>query len=129
MTDRFIQQVIAQVLTSLYDPTFSNHSYGFRPKWSAHDAVRKAKNYIIEGNRWVVDIDLEKFFDKVNQDRSMGILAKRIKDKRLLKIIRQYLKSGIMINGIVSTSEEGTPHGGPLVRFYLTLFSMNWMVN
>lgn len=112
--DRFIQQAIAQVLTSLYDPTFSNHSYGFRPNRSAHDGVRKAKGYIQEGNRWVVDIDLEKFFDKVNHDRLMGVLAKRIEDKRLLKLIRKYLKSGIMINGIVTTSEEGTPQGGPL---------------
>ena len=114
VTDRFIQQAIAQVLTSLYDPTFSDHSYGFRPNRSAHDAVRKAKGYIQEGNRWVVDIDLEKFFDKVNHDRLMGTLAKRIEDKRLLKLIRKYLKSGIMINGIVTTSEEGTPQGGPL---------------
>ena len=112
--DRFIQQAIAQILTSVYDPTFSDHSYGFRPKRSAHDAVRKAKGYLTEGNRWVVDIDLEKFFDKVNHDRLMGTLAKRIQDKRLLKLIRKYLKSGIMINGIVSASEEGTPQGGPL---------------
>lgn len=114
VTDRFIQQAIAQVLTSVYDPTFSDHSYGFRPNRSAHDAVRKAKGYIQEGNRWVVDIDLEKFFDKVNHDRLMGTLAKQIEDKRLLKLIRKYLKSGIMINGIVTTSEEGTPQGGPL---------------
>lgn len=112
--DRFIQQAIAQVLNSLYDPTFSDHSYGFRPNRSAHDGVRKAKGYIQEGNRWVVDIDLEKFFDKVNHDRLMGALAKRIQDKRLLKLIRKYLKSGIMINGIVSVSEEGAPQGGPL---------------
>ncbi|QTD40341.1 group II intron reverse transcriptase/maturase [Sporosarcina sp. Te-1] len=112
--DRFIQQAIAQVLTSLYDPTFSDHSYGFRPNRSAHDGVRKAKGYIQEGNRWVVDIDLEKFFDKVNHDRLMGVLAKQIEDKRLLKLIRKYLKSGIMINGIVTRSEEGTPQGGPL---------------
>src|SRR5690554_4513542 len=112
--DRFIQQAIAQVLTSLYDPTFSDHSYGFRPKRSAHDVVRKVKGYIREGNRWVVDIDLEKFFDKVNHDRLMGTLAKRIKDKRLLKLIRKYLKSGIIINGIVTTSEQGAPQGGPL---------------
>ncbi|PID23304.1 group II intron reverse transcriptase/maturase [Sporosarcina sp. P7] len=112
--DRFIQQAIAQVLTILYDPTFSDQSYGFRPNRSAHDAVRKAKGYIQEGNRWVIDIDLEKFFDKVNHDRLMGTLAKRIEDKRLLKLIRKYLKSGIMINGIVTTSEEGTPQGGPL---------------
>lgn len=112
--DRLIQQAIAQILTSLYDPAFSDHSYGFRPNRSAHDAVKKAKGYIQEGNRWVIDIDLEKFFDKVNHDRLMGALAKRIKDKRLLKLIRKYLKSGIMIDGIVTTSEEGTPQGGPL---------------
>jgi RNA-directed DNA polymerase len=114
VTDRFIQQAIAQVLTPLYDPKFSDHSYGFRPRRSAHDAVRKAKGYIQEGNRWVIDIDLEKFFDKVNHDRLMGTLAKRIEDKRLLKLIRNYLKSGVMINGIVTTNEEGTPQGGPL---------------
>jgi len=114
VTDRFIQQAIAQVLTPLYDPEFSNHSYGFRPKRSAHGAVNEAKGYIKEGSRWVVDIDLEKFFDKVNHDRLMGTLAKRIKDKRLLKLIRSYLKSGIMINGLVKASEEGAPQGGPL---------------
>jgi len=114
VTDRLIQQAIAQVLTTLYDPTFSEHSYGFRPKRSAHGAIRKAKGYIQDGNRWVIDIDLEKFFDKVNHDRLMGTLSKRIEDKRLLKLIRNYLKSGIMINGIVTTSEEGTPQGGPL---------------
>ncbi|AMQ04680.1 group II intron reverse transcriptase/maturase [Sporosarcina psychrophila] len=114
VTDRLIQQAIAQVLTTLYDPTFSEHSYGFRPKRSARGAIRKAKGYMQEGNRWVIDIDLEKFFDKVNHDRLMGTLSKRIEDKRLLKLIRNYLKSGIMINGIVTTSEEGTPQGGPL---------------
>jgi RNA-directed DNA polymerase len=114
VTDRLIQQAVAQVLTTLYEPTFSEHSYGFRPKRSAHGAIRKAKGYIQEGNRWVIDIDLEKFFDKVNHDRLIGTLSKRIEDKRLLKLIRNYLKSGIMINGIVTTSEEGTPQGGPL---------------
>jgi len=114
VTDRFIQQAIAQVLTPLYDSEFSNHSYGFRPKRSAHGAVNEAKGYIQEGSRWVVDIDLEKFFDKVNHDRLMSTLAKRIKDKRLLKLIRSYLKSGIMINGLVKPSEEGAPQGGPL---------------
>lgn len=114
VTDRLIQQAVAQVLSTLYDPTFSDHSYGFRPKRSAYGAIRKAKGYIQEGNRWVIDIDLEKFFDKVNHDRLMGTLSKRIEDKRLLKLIRDYLKSGIMINGIVTTSEEGTPQGGPL---------------
>lgn len=114
VTDRFIQQAIAQVLSQMYDPTFSDHSYGFRPNRNAHDAVRKAKGYIQEGKRWVVDMDLEKFFDKVNHDRLMGTLAKRIKDKTLLKLIRKYLKSGVMINGVVTSNEEGTPQGGPL---------------
>lgn len=112
--DRFIQQAIAQVLSSICDPTFSDHSYGFRPKRSAHDAVKKAKRFITEGNRWVVDIDLEKFFDRVNHDKLMGQLAKRIEDKRLLQLIHKYLKTGIMINGVVMNSEEGTPQGGPL---------------
>lgn len=112
--DRFIQQAIAQVLSSIIDPTFSDHSYGFRPDRSAHGAVRKAREFIAEGNRWVVDIDLEKFFDRVNHDKLMGLLAKRIEDKRLLKLIRNYLKTGIMMNGVVMNSEEGTPQGGPL---------------
>ncbi|WP_142836489.1 group II intron reverse transcriptase/maturase, partial [Planococcus salinarum] len=112
--DRFIQQAIAQVLSSIYDPTFSDHSYGFRPNRSAHGAVKKARGYIADGNRWVVDIDLEKFFDRVNHDKLMGQLAKRIEDKRLLKLIHKYLKTGIMINGVVMNSEEGTPQGGPL---------------
>jgi RNA-directed DNA polymerase len=114
VTDRFIQQAIAQILSPIYDVTFSEHSYGFRPNRSAHDAVREAKSYIQEGYLWVVDMDLEKFFDKVNHDRLMGTLAKRIEDKRLLKLIRKYLKSGILINGLFKTSEEGTPQGGPL---------------
>jgi len=114
VTDRFIQQAIAQVLSQMYDRTFSDHSYGLRPGRSAHDAVRKAKGYIQEGKRWVVDMDLEKFFDRVNHDRLMGILAKRIEDKRLLKLIRKYLKSGVMMNGVVTINEEGTPQGGPL---------------
>lgn len=112
--DRFIQQAIAQVLSSVYDSTFSDHSYGFRPNRSAHGAVTEAKRLITEGNRWVVDIDLKKFFDKVNHDKLMGQLAKRIEDKRLLKLIHKYLKTGIMINGVVMNSEEGTPQGGPL---------------
>lgn len=112
--DRFIQQAIAQVLSSIYDPTFSDHSYGFRPNRSAHGAIKKAQGYIADGNRWVVDIDLEKFFDRVNHDKLMGLLAKRIEDKRLLKLIHKYLKTGIMINGVVTDNEEGTPQGGPL---------------
>lgn len=114
VTDRLIQQAIAQVLSKVYDPTFSENSYGFRPNRSAHDAVRKAKEYIRDGHRWVVDMDLEKFFDKVNHDRLMGTLAKRIQDKPLLKLIRKYLQSGVMINGVVSNTFEGTPQGGPL---------------
>src|SRR5690606_18493909 len=114
VTDRLIQQAIAQVLSKIYDPVFSEHSYGFRPNRSAHDAVRKAKGYIKDGYRWVVDMDLEKFFDKVNHDRLMNTLAKRISDKSLLKLIRKYLQAGVMINGVVSITEEGTPQGGPL---------------
>lgn len=114
VTDRFIQQAIAQILSKEYDKTFSTNSFGFRPNRSCHDAVRKAKVYIKEGYRWVVDMDLEKFFDKVNHDRLMAVLAKRIKDKMLLKLIRKYLQSGVMINGVVVDTEEGTPQGGPL---------------
>ena len=114
VTDRLIQQAISQILSKEYDPTFSNHSYGFRPNRSAHDAVRKAKGYLKEGYRWVIDMDLEKFFDKVNHDRLMATLAKRISDKPLLKLIRKYLQAGVMVNGVVSSTEEGTPQGGPL---------------
>ena len=114
VTDRLIQQAIAQVLSKIYDPLFSEHSYGFRPNRSAHDAVRKAKGYIQEGYRWVVDMDLEKFFDKVNHDRLMSMLAKKIVEKPLLKLIRRYLQAGVMINGVVSSMEKGTPQGGPL---------------
>ena len=114
VTDRLIQQAISQVLSKIYDPMFSEHSYGFRPNRSAHDAVRKAKGYIRDGYRWVVDMDLEKFFDKVNHDRLMSTLAKRIQDKALLKLIRKYLQAGVMINGVVSSTDKGTPQGGPL---------------
>ena len=114
VTDRFIQQAIAQVLNTIFDPMFSENSYGFRPNRRGHDAVRKAKGYIEEGYRWVIDMDLEKFFDKVNHDKLMGILAKYIKDKILLKLIRKYLQAGAMINGVVINTEEGTPQGGPL---------------
>ena len=114
VTDRLIQQAISQILSKEYDKTFSDQSYGFRPNRSAHDAVRKAKGYIKEGYRWVIDMDLEKFFDKVNHDRLMATLAKQISDKSLLKLIRKYLQAGVMINGVVSSTEEGTPQGGPL---------------
>jgi RNA-directed DNA polymerase len=112
--DRFIQQAVMQVLQRRWDPTFSEHSYGFRPKRSAHQAVAQAQQYLAAGYRWVVDIDLEKFFDRVNHDKLMGELAKRITDKRVLKLIRGYLNAGVMENGLVSAMEEGTPQGGPL---------------
>lgn len=114
VTDRFIQQAIMQVLTPVFDPTFSEHSYGFRPQRRGHDAVRKAKQFMQEGYRIVVDIDLEKFFDLVHHDRLMARLAERITDKMLLKLIRKYLQSGILQDGLVQLSREGTPQGGPL---------------
>lgn len=112
--DRFIQQAILQALQAEWDRTFSEHSYGFRPKRSAHQGVAQAQKHIAEGNGWVVDIDLEKFFDRVNHDRLMSRMAKRITDKRALKLIRAYLNAGVMENGLVSPTTEGTPQGGPL---------------
>jgi len=112
--DRFIQQAVMQVLQAEWDSTFSEYSYGFRPGRSAHQAVAKAQEYITEGYRWTVDIDLEKFFDRVNHDLLMGRVAKRVKDKRVLKLIRAYLNAGVMENGLVSPIDEGVPQGGPL---------------
>jgi RNA-directed DNA polymerase len=112
--DRFIQQALQQVLTPLYEPTFSPHSYGFRPGRNAHQALRQAKTHIAQGHEWVVDIDLEKYFDRINHDILMGRLAQRISDKRILKLVRRYLQAGIMVNGIVIERYEGTPQGGPL---------------
>lgn len=112
--DRFIQQAILQVLQPAWDATFSEYSYGFRPGRSAHQAVAKAQEYITDGHAWVVDIDLEKFFDKVNHDVLMGRVAKRVSDKRLLKLIRAFLNAGVMENGLTELSDEGTPQGGPL---------------
>ena len=112
--DRFIQQAVMQVLQGRWDRTFSEHSYGFRPGRSAHQAVAQAQQYIAEGYRWVVDLDLEKFFDRVNHDRLMGQVAKRVTDKRVLKLIRAFLNAGVMENGLVSPTDEGTPQGGPL---------------
>ena len=114
VVDRMIQQAIAQVLTPVFEKEFSNYSYGFRPGKSARDAIKQAQVYINEGYTTVVDIDLEKFFDRVNHDKLMYLLSKRIKDKQLLKLIRRYLESGIMIGGLVSPSRKGTPQGGPL---------------
>src|ERR1022692_294023 len=112
--DRLIQQAVMQVLQRQWDSTFSDHSYGFRPGRSAHQAVSQAQQYIAEGYGWVVDLDLEKFFDRVNHDKLMGQIAKRVEDKRLLKLIRAFLNAGVMENGLVSPSVEGTPQGGPL---------------
>lgn len=112
--DRLIQQAILQVLQPMVDPTFSQHSYGFRPGRNAHQAVRAAQRYIQGGSRWVVDVDLEKFFDRVNHDVLMGRLEKRIGDKRMLRVIRGYLEAGIMTNGVVIERYDGTPQGGPL---------------
>jgi group II intron reverse transcriptase/maturase len=112
--DRFIQQALLQVLQPMLDPTFSKHSHGFRPGRRAHDAVREAQRYIQEGRRWVVDVDLEKFFDRVNHDVLMGKLENRIVDRRMLRIIRRFLEAGIMADGVVVERHEGTPQGGPL---------------
>jgi RNA-directed DNA polymerase len=112
--DRFIQQAVMQVLQGRWNPEFSNSSYGFRPGRSAHQAVAQAQQYIAEGYGWCVDLDLEKFFDRVNHDRLMAQIAKRIDDRRLLKLIRAFLNAGVMENGLLSPSVEGTPQGGPL---------------
>src|SRR5512136_1280548 len=111
--DRFIQQAVMQVLQDRWDGTFSDHSYGFRPGRSAHQAVEQAQQYIAEGCRWVVYLDLEKFFDQVNHDKLMARIAERVSDKRLLKLIRAFLTAGVMENGLVSPVDEGTPQGGP----------------
>jgi RNA-directed DNA polymerase len=112
--DRFIQQAVMQVLQGKWDRTFSEHSHGFRPRRSAHQAVAEAQQYIAAGKRWVVDLDLEKFFDRVNHDKLMAAVARRVSDKRMLQLMRAYLGSGVMENGLVSPVEEGTPQGGPL---------------
>jgi len=112
--DRFVQQAVMQVLQKQWDRTFSESSYGFRPGRSTHQAVAQAQQYIAAGYGWVVDLDLEKFFDRVNHDKLMGQIAKRVLDKRLLKLLRAFLNAGVMENGLVSPSVEGTPQGGPL---------------
>ena len=112
--DRVIQQAVTQVLTRIWDHTFSEMSFGFRPKRSQHDAIRQYREHVRSGLRYVVDIDLSKFFDRVNHDRLMSTLATRIKDKRVLKLIRSFLTSGVMIGGLEQPTEEGTPQGGPL---------------
>jgi RNA-directed DNA polymerase len=112
--DRMIQQALLQVLTPIFDPTFSDDSYGFRPGRGTHDAVLRVREHIAAGHRWVVDLDLEKFFDRVNHDVLMARVARRVEDKRVLLLIRRYLQGGMMEGGLVSPRREGTPQGGPL---------------
>ena len=112
--DRWIQQMLLQVLQPIFDPTFSEHNYGFRPNRGAQDAVRAAQNHVKEGKDWVVDMDITKFFDRVNHDILMNRVGQTIRDKRELRLIGNYLRAGVMIEGVVVASEEGTPQGGPL---------------
>lgn len=114
VVDRLVQQAILQVLSRLFDPTFSNSSFGFRPGRGAHDALFQAREYVAEGRTIVVDVDLEKFFDRVNHDILMARLSRRIADKRLLRIIRRFLEAGLMRDGVCVVRNEGTPQGGPL---------------
>ena len=112
--DRLIQQALLQRMTEVFDPGFSPFSFGFRPNRKAHDAARKAKQYVEEGYQWVVDLDIEKFFDHINHDMLMARVARKVKDKRILKLIRLYFQSGVMVNGVKVQTVEGTPQGGPL---------------
>ena len=114
VTDRLIQQALHQVLSPIFEPTFSDHSYGFRPRRSAHQAVEAAKGHVASGRRWVVDMDLEKFFDRVNHDVLMARVARQVSDKRVLGLLRRYLESGTMVGGLEQPRREGTPQGGPL---------------
>jgi group II intron reverse transcriptase/maturase len=114
VVDRLIQQALHQVLSSLFDPGFSESSYGFRPGRSAHQAIKAARSYVRGGKRWVVDVDLDKFFDRVNHDVLMARVAREVKDKRVLVIIRRYLQTGIMVGGLTEVNRKGTPQGGPL---------------
>jgi group II intron reverse transcriptase/maturase len=126
VVDRLIQQALSQTLMPHYDPTFSDSSFGYRPKRSAHQALDRAKEHIGAGHRWVVDVDLEKFFDRVNHDVLMSRLARRIKDKRILKLIRRFLQAGIMEDGVVSPRVEGTPQGSPLSPLLSNILLDEW---
>jgi len=112
--DRMIQQALLQILDPIFDPTFSEASYGFRPGRSAQQAVLRARDHVAAGYRWVVDMDLEKFFDRVNHDVLMSRVARKVKDKRVLRLIRRYLRAGMMQDGVMSPRTEGTPQGSPL---------------
>ena len=112
--DRFIQQAMHQVLSPQFEPTFSEHNYGFRPGRSAHEAVKAARGHVEAGYKWVVDIDMERFFDTVNHDRLMARMKAVVKEKRVLRLVNAYLKAGVMVNGVVVEMREGTPQGGPL---------------
>jgi len=124
--DRFLQQLLLQVLTPIFDPQFSEHSYGFRPGRSAQDAVRAAQRYAQGGKEWVVDIDITKFFDHVNHDILMGRIAEVIRDKRVLRLIGKYLRRGAMVDGLVEASEEGTPQGGPLSPLLANIYPVSY---
>jgi RNA-directed DNA polymerase len=114
MVDRLIQQALLQIMQPIFDPGFSKSSYGFRPRRNAHQAIQAAQQYVRAGKRWVVDLDLEKFFDRVNHDILMSRVARGVKDKRVLKLIRRYLEAGVMRDGLTQERTEGTPQGGPL---------------
>ncbi len=122
VVDRWIQQMLLQVLQPIFDPTFSRHSYGFRPGRSAHGAVRTAQQYVQAGKNWVVDMDITKFFDRVNHDILMHRIAKVIRDKRVLRLIGAYLRAGVMVEGLLVRTEEGTPQGGPLSPLLANLY-------
>lgn len=127
--DRFLQQALLQVMNPVFDAGFSWYNYGFRPGKSAHDAVKQAQRYIQSGLRWVVDLDLEKFFDRVNHDMLMARVARKVADKKVLTRIRAYLSAGVIVNGKLEHSGEGTPQGGRSVRFWQTFYWMIWIRN